>query len=226
LTHPSPENVLFAAHGRWAGRAVAIDALVQRRPPGGIMSQEVSGLGGRSALGNCGEPRFYCALTSWLKRYSKVGPLQGLVAPHHLPQDRSCEKLTELALNDGEVAGALLRQALKPAGPIAARAVTKQTAAAFQEVRAPVAKCGAVRRRLPPPIAGHGRGASALVSSAQCTAWLPCLQMVTAGGRLWRPPRDALMPVLSRLASPAAGAGHEGCPGRRGHHQGPAGDDV
>eukprot|EP00887_Chlorella_sp_A99_P007916 scaffold12.g7916.t1 len=34
------ENVMYAAAGRWAGRLVAIDACVQRRPPGGLVSAE------------------------------------------------------------------------------------------------------------------------------------------------------------------------------------------
>ena len=39
-------NLLHArAPSRWAGRAVPIDAVVQRRPPGGLLSVEASGLG-------------------------------------------------------------------------------------------------------------------------------------------------------------------------------------
>lgn len=37
-------NVLRAQRGRWKGRIVAIDALVQRRPPNGLVSAEVGGL--------------------------------------------------------------------------------------------------------------------------------------------------------------------------------------
>jgi atypical dual specificity phosphatase len=36
----NPENILFATSGRWEGRLVAIDAVVQRRPPGGLLSAE------------------------------------------------------------------------------------------------------------------------------------------------------------------------------------------
>lgn len=85
----NPENILYATAGRWAGRAVAIDAVVQRRPPGGLMSVE----------------------------------------------DSSCERLTELALNDAEVAGALLRQALHPCSDLWAAwdaDTLKENAAAFQ----------------------------------------------------------------------------------------------
>ncbi|PSC74445.1 MAP kinase phosphatase with leucine-rich repeats 3 [Micractinium conductrix] len=82
----NPENILYATSGRWAGRAVAIDAVVQRRPPGGLMSAE----------------------------------------------DSSCERLTELALNDGDVACTLLRQALRPCCVIWGSAQLKEGAAAFQ----------------------------------------------------------------------------------------------
>ncbi|KAL4432560.1 hypothetical protein ABPG77_000497 [Micractinium sp. CCAP 211/92] len=85
----NPENIIYATAGRWAGRAVAIDAVVQRRPPGGLMSAE----------------------------------------------DSCCERLTELALNDAEVAGSLLRQALRPCidacGPWEP-ARLRDSAAAFQ----------------------------------------------------------------------------------------------
>jgi hypothetical protein len=44
LLHVRPaDNILYATGGRWAGRAVAIDAVVQRRPPGGLTSVEVGG---------------------------------------------------------------------------------------------------------------------------------------------------------------------------------------
>lgn len=36
----NPENVLCATGGRWEGRLVAIDAVVQRRPPGALLSAE------------------------------------------------------------------------------------------------------------------------------------------------------------------------------------------
>ncbi len=36
----NPENILCATSGRWEGRLVAIDAVVQRRPPGGLLSAE------------------------------------------------------------------------------------------------------------------------------------------------------------------------------------------
>lgn len=84
------ENILFASSGRWAGRAVAIDAVVQRRPPGGLMSVE----------------------------------------------DSACERLAELALNDADVAGALLRQALQPCGDAVAAvpaASMREAAVAFQQ---------------------------------------------------------------------------------------------
>ncbi|KAI3425893.1 hypothetical protein D9Q98_007866 [Chlorella vulgaris] len=81
----NPENILCASAGRWAGRVVAIDAVVQRRPPGGLKSVE----------------------------------------------DRSCERLTELALNDAGVASTLLRQAL--AEGAAELADLPETAAAFQQ---------------------------------------------------------------------------------------------
>ena len=38
----NPENVMYALAGPWASRLVAIDAVVSRRPPGGLMSAEVS----------------------------------------------------------------------------------------------------------------------------------------------------------------------------------------
>ncbi|KAL4436854.1 hypothetical protein ABPG75_003993 [Micractinium tetrahymenae] len=85
----NPENIIYATAGRWAGRAVAIDAVVQRRPSGGLMSVE----------------------------------------------DSSCERLTELALNDAEVAGSLLRQALRPCSDACGPwepASLRESAAAFQ----------------------------------------------------------------------------------------------
>jgi predicted protein tyrosine phosphatase len=36
----NPENILCATSGRWEGRLVAIDAVVQRRPPGGLLCAE------------------------------------------------------------------------------------------------------------------------------------------------------------------------------------------
>ena len=36
----NPENILCATSGRWEGRLVAIDAVVQRRPPGKVLSAE------------------------------------------------------------------------------------------------------------------------------------------------------------------------------------------
>jgi hypothetical protein len=50
-------------------------------------------------------------------------------------QDRSCERLAELALNDAEVAGALLRQAMQPcSAAITEAAGAAERASAFQRV--------------------------------------------------------------------------------------------
>lgn len=52
-------------------------------------------------------------------------------------QDSACERLAELALNDGEWAGALLRQALQPCSNAVAAIeprVLREAAAAFQRV--------------------------------------------------------------------------------------------
>ncbi len=35
------ENVMYASTGPWVNRLVAIDAVVQRRPPGGLLCVEV-----------------------------------------------------------------------------------------------------------------------------------------------------------------------------------------
>jgi len=61
------------------------------------------------------------------------------VPPLYWLQDSSCERLTELALNDAEVAGALLRQALQPcreAFTVSDAPAMREGAAAFQRVRA------------------------------------------------------------------------------------------
>jgi hypothetical protein len=44
------ENVMYASAGPWANRVVAIDAVVSRRPPGGLMCAEV---GCAALIGSC-----------------------------------------------------------------------------------------------------------------------------------------------------------------------------
>lgn len=97
---------------------------------------------------------------------------------NHLPlwpppplQDRSCERLTELALNDAGVASTLLRQAL--AEGAAELADLPETAAAFQQVGVPA--------RLPWLLAGLA-GLLACLPCTPCAClclflagWLPCL---------------------------------------------------
>jgi hypothetical protein len=39
------ENIMYATAGPWANRMVAIDAVVSRRPPGGLMCAEVCTVG-------------------------------------------------------------------------------------------------------------------------------------------------------------------------------------
>ena len=65
--------------------------------------------------------------------------------PSRTLQDSSCERLTELALNDGDVACTLLRQALRPCCVIWGSAQLKEGAAAFQRVRGPRNRCGLCR---------------------------------------------------------------------------------
>ncbi|DBA96975.1 TPA: hypothetical protein ACH3X1_001299 [Trebouxia sp. C0004] len=62
----NPHNIMYSNYGPLQGRLVAIDATVQRRPPGGLVSAE----------------------------------------------DAACNRLTELALNDVEVAKAVLKEAV------------------------------------------------------------------------------------------------------------------
>lgn len=211
------ENILYASAGRWAGRAVAIDAVVQRRPPGGLMSQEVRA-GCLACVEACGwaagdRGRLQGSPNGWRRQQAALAarcrcdawrpPRQAFGSPrspqaragqgvahsrphhpqrflpptpayarmltrhlemlHHAqrtapsrpaprtprpaprthppmrPQDSACERLAELALNDGEVAGALLRQALAPIGSDAVAAIAppvlREAAAAFQRVR-------------------------------------------------------------------------------------------
>ncbi|KAL6785276.1 hypothetical protein ACKKBG_A03170 [Auxenochlorella protothecoides x Auxenochlorella symbiontica] len=80
-------NVLFARTGRWVGRMVAIDAVVQRRPPGRLVCTE----------------------------------------------DEACERLAELALNDAELAGAVLGNALSITGWREGEALDPAAIAAFQQ---------------------------------------------------------------------------------------------
>lgn len=51
------ENVMYACAGTWEGRMVAIDAVVQRRPPGALHAEQVrrGGGGGKELLGWAGQ---------------------------------------------------------------------------------------------------------------------------------------------------------------------------
>ncbi|KAK9816445.1 hypothetical protein WJX72_000348 [[Myrmecia] bisecta] len=80
-------NILFCTAGALEGRIVAIDSVVQRRPPGGLVSAE----------------------------------------------DASCNRLTELALNDIQAAGKILQEAVSSSA-VAVEAMTPPGAAAtFQQ---------------------------------------------------------------------------------------------
>lgn len=122
-------------------------------------------------------------------------------------QDSCCERLTELALNDAEVAGSLLRQALRPCidacGPWEP-ARLRDSAAAFQRVGAAGAE---MRSRL---VCGS---LLALVCQAHC--FVPPSLGLLAGRR-----HLGSAPFCCRAAGPKGG------PGCGGDHQGLAGDDV
>ena len=132
----NPENVMFAHSGRWSGRLVAIDAVVQRRPPGGLVSAEVG-----MPLG--------LDLALWSGCLELVASLRGrrLAAGSRvissskscavvLPaQDAACERLSELMLNDQGMAAAVLRDAVKTSD-LALEAVDRpEVVMAFQQAR-------------------------------------------------------------------------------------------
>lgn len=125
-------NLLLAQAGRWVGRPVAIDALVQRRPPGGLVSSEVCvrGRARRRRGGRALQLGASPLRSTWL-------PLQSGDQPTHPPtQDAACERLAELVLNDGGVAEQVLTEALTFARsiPAAAALVNEAAVAEFQQV--------------------------------------------------------------------------------------------